>query len=257
MKIIGKRGQEITTWEAWERPAKPIEHWVEGRSALELARAFFRNGMAALPAPLVAALATESALAGFAGDEARPEHQTALPPPGASGPRSHDVWLRGNVAGRPVGIGIEAKADEDFDRPLTAKLAAAEKRLEDGMGTDAPERLRILGSMLFGPSFDLGKPAYGRIGYQLVSGLAGTVLQAARDGASLAAFVVYEFSSPLTNAEKQKENAKALDAFVRLLPGSYGGPEVGQLVGPIRFDASEQLTRAVDVYVGKVTETVV
>lgn len=256
MKIIGKREQEITSWEAWERPTDPTKHWVAGRSAMEIARTFFRGGTAALPSPLVALLAGEPVLAGFEADEVRPEHQTALPPPGASGPRNHDVWLRGAVAGRKVGIGIEAKADESFDLPVAAKLANAEKRIADGKGSDAPERLQILGSMLFGPSFDLGNPVNGRIGYQLVSGLAGTLIQAARDDANLAAFVVYEFSSPLTNAEKQKENAKALDAFVRFLPGSHGGIEAGQLLGPIHFDESEHLTRAVDVYIGKVTEKV-
>jgi hypothetical protein len=256
MKVIGKRGQEITTWEDWERPAKPVEHWVAGRSAMEIARAFFRNGPAALPEPLVALFAKEAALAGFEAVVARPEHQTALPPRGASGPRNHDVWLSGDVAGRPVRIGIEAKADEEFDRPLTAKLAAGEKRIADGLGTDTPERLQILGSMLFGPSFDLGNPDYGRVGYQLVSGLAGTLIEAASEGVSLAAFVVYEFSSSLTSAKKQSENAKTLDAFVRLLPGSSRGPDAGQLVGPIHFDASEPLPRAVDVYIGKVTETI-
>lgn len=231
MKIIGKRGQDITSVDTWERPAKPIEHWVAGRSAMEIARAFFRSGTAALPEPLVALLAGEPVLAGFKADEARPEYQTALPPRGSSGPRNHDVWLRGAVAGRRVGIGIEAKADESFDLPVAAKLASAEKRIADGKGTDAPERLEILGLMLFGPAFDLGNPVYGRIGYQLVSGLAGTLIQAAREGASLAVFVVYEFSTPLTNAERQKENAKALDEFLRLLPGSYAGPEAGHLVG--------------------------
>jgi hypothetical protein len=29
MRIIGKRGQETTSWEAWERPAGPAKHWVE------------------------------------------------------------------------------------------------------------------------------------------------------------------------------------------------------------------------------------
>lgn len=257
MKIIGKRAQEITSWEDWERPANPIKHWVAGHSAMEIARAFFRGGTAALPSPLVALLAGEPVLAGFEADEARPEHQTRLPPSGASGPRNHDVWLRGRVTGRKVGIGIEAKADEPFDDPVAVKLSDAEKRIADGKGSHAPERLQILGSMLFGPSFDLDNPVYGRIGYQLVSGLAGTLIQAAREEASLAVFLVYEFSSPLTNPEKQKENAKALDAFVRLLPVSYGGLEAGHLLGPIHFDASEHLTRAVDVYIGKVTEKVV
>lgn len=256
MKVIGKRGQEITRWEDWERPARPVEHWVAGHSAMEIARAFFRSGTAALPEPLVALLGGHGAFVGFDAAEARPEHQTALPPAGASGPRNHDVWLCGNVVGRPVRIGIEAKADEPFDEPVWVKVAEAAKRIAEGKGSDAPERMAILGAMLFGASFDAGIPAYASIGYQLVSGLAGTAVQAARDGASLAAFVVYEFSTPLTRATEQTKNAMALDAFVRVLPGSFRSAGAGHLVGPIHFDASQYLAAAVDVYIGKVTDEV-
>jgi hypothetical protein len=110
--------------------------------------------------------------------------------------------------------------------------------------------------MLFGPRFDLGAPVYSGIGYQLVSGVAGTAIQSTRDGASIAVFVVYEFSTPKTKAKNHARNAAALDAFVRLLPGGHRGPEPEALVGPFQlFEAL--MPPAVELYIGKVKETVI
>ena len=73
MKVIGKGGQEITAWENWEAPRDKAKQWVEGRSAMEIARAFFRGGAAQVPSPLLAMLLREPSLAGFEAIEARPE----------------------------------------------------------------------------------------------------------------------------------------------------------------------------------------
>lgn len=188
--------------------------------------------------------------------EARPEFETDLPPPGSSGPRNHDVWIRGRAGERKVGVGIEAKADEAFDRPLAAKLAYASKRAADGQATDMPERLQILGEMLFGPSFVAADPRYADVLYQLVAGAVGTAIQAARDGADTAVFVVHEFSTSKTSPTLQAKNTKDLDVFVRLLPGGHPGIIDGRLIGPITIEASAHTSRAVTLYVGKTTENI-
>jgi hypothetical protein len=254
MRVIGKQNQEILSWQDWERPRDKAKQWVEGRSAMEIARAFFRNGNARLPEPLTRLLQNEPALSNFTAHEVRPEFETDLPPRGSSGPRNHDVWLRGYAGHRRVSIGIEAKADEAFDRPLSSKDEYGSRRLADGNATDMPARLTLLGAMLFGPQFDLTTPSFSRLGYQLVTGVAGTVIQAAHDGASTAAFVIYEFSTPLTSTQKQARNATDLAVFVRLLPGARSGPGPGQIIGPIPLEAAGPLPHPIELYIGKVID---
>lgn len=232
-------------------------HWAEARSAMEIARAFFRYGEPRLPEALTTLLRSKPSLADFVAEKVRPECRTALPPLGSSGPRNHDVWLSGHSRERKVCVGIEAKADEPFGDPLAKKRALAMARIKQGKATRWLERLESLGAMLFGPRFDLGNPICSAIGYQLLSGVAGTAIQSAQDGANLAVFVVYEFSTPKTKAKNHERNAAALDAFVRLLPGGHRGLEPGALVGPFQLFDARFMPQAVELHIGKVRETVI
>jgi hypothetical protein len=101
----------------------------------------------------------------------------------------------------------------------------------------------------------MSDPRYARIGYQLIAGLAGTAIQAADDGAEVAAFIVCEFRSERTEVAKQEKNARDLEAFVGLLPGGHT-LRPGALVGPFHFPASTFLVHPVDVFIGKVTVVV-
>lgn len=127
MKVVGRHGRAIPSWKAWEKPVAAY-HWRAGRSAMEIARAFFRHGDAQLPEPLAAVLRRHPSLAGFVADEAHPEFRTPLPPRGARGPRNHDVWVQGHVRARQVRIGIEGKADEPFGDRLATQLKKASKQ---------------------------------------------------------------------------------------------------------------------------------
>jgi hypothetical protein len=216
---------------------------------MEIAKAFYRTGQPALPATLAALLDTVPSLAGFEATEVRPEFLTPLPPKGSSGPRHHDVWIRGRANGQTVGIGIEAKADERFSQSLAEQLSGASAR------SDIPERLDLLGSMLFGPTFDVLNESYAQLGSQLLTGLAGTAIQAALDGANMAAFIVYEFSSAKTDSRKHAKNADRLNAFVRALPGGFTRLEPSTTIGPIPISVSAADV-IVPVYLGKVSEAV-
>ncbi len=195
MKILDKSGAPILSWTDWVPPRGGDKQWVEGRSAMEIARAFFREGTAAMPRPLNRLLESSSVTAGFVAETALPEFETKLPPRGSSGPRNHDVLIRGHAGARKITIGIEAKADEPFDGPLSAKQAYAQKRVAEGKNTTMPERLSILGKLLFGSKFDLANGQYSELGHQLIAGVAGSAIQADIDGADVAVFVVYEFRS--------------------------------------------------------------
>src|SRR5688572_31607928 len=100
MRIVNERtspARQITRWEDWSQPAQPDLHWVEGRSAMELARAFFRSGIPCLPPVIDTVLRSNPRFERAAIIEGVPELKTMLPPQGASGPRNHDLWLRGEL----------------------------------------------------------------------------------------------------------------------------------------------------------------
>ena len=67
--------------------------------------------------------------------------------------------------------------------------------------------------------------------------------------------MIHEFSSSRTDAGEQAKNARALEQFVASLPGAPSLGE-GALVGPFRFEPSPYVPRAVEVFVGKVHESV-
>lgn len=256
MRMLGRRGRVISSWDDWEQPKGKSKQWVVGRSAMEISRAFFRERDARVPSQVLALCRKHPSLAGFVPEEAHAEFETALPPAGSSGPRNHDVWIRGRVGTALACIGVEAKADETFDGPLAAKQRYGLRRKAAGQRSDLPQRLVILGDMLMGPTFDLAVPRYSRLRYQLLAGLAGTAIQASHDGASRAMFVVYEFSSSKTAAELQAKNARDLATFLSLLPVALTAPGHGEVVGPIVLPASQWMSAPVELFVGKVVDQV-
>jgi hypothetical protein len=70
--------------------------------------------------------------------------------------------------------------------------------------------------MYFGTTIDKDRswPALARIGYQLLSALAGTLADARTDGATCAVVLVHEFGTNKTAGELHALNARVLDDFM-------------------------------------------
>ncbi len=151
-------------------------------------------------------------------------------------------------------IGIEAKADETFDRDLAAFCAAARRRQ---VNTRAPERLNRLTQAFFGRTLD-EEPTLGALRYQLLAALAGTLADAKRLKATTAVLVVHEFITPETDSTKQRRNARDLDAFVaRLGAASRSSSSHGDwLAGPFAVPGNTHLPADIPIYVGKLRTTV-
>jgi hypothetical protein len=243
----------IETWEEWTRPASPDLHWKEGRSAMELAKAFFRKGEPQLPKPLASALKAIPVFSDAEFHEAIPELTTSLPPRGSAGPRNHDVWLRGTAQSRRIAVGVEAKADEEFDEILHKKYRTAVRDRDGGASTMLPERCAAVVELCLGRRWSHEELDGCELRYQLFSGVAGTLIQAAREECSRAAFIVYEFASAQTDDRLRERNQRDYDRFLAALPASDRSA-VNQLRGPIPYTRSEFLPRDVELWIGKVEE---
>jgi hypothetical protein len=174
--------------------------------------------------------------------------------------RNHDLIVIGNARGGRTLIGIEAKADEPFgSKDVGSYLRSASTK----EGSNAPARIRRLVSALFGPDGldgDQVAVRYSTLRYQLLTALAGTLIEARRCSAEQAVLLVHEFrSTPVprldyvgTREVALARNAKAWEAFISVLGGTPRGDEP-ELVGPLHVPGSEAVPKDMPFFLGKVT----
>lgn len=105
-EILAPAGDPITSWKQWTRPKRGYQ-WKTGRSAMELARAWFPNDSPTVPPEIQTLLLSHPRFEGLKLIRARPELVTRLPEPGEG--RNHDLWILGKTPLEQVTICIEAK----------------------------------------------------------------------------------------------------------------------------------------------------
>ena len=217
MQFSRPDGTPIKRWEDWTRPKRP-EHWKAGRSAMELAKAWFRDGALAVPEEFKAVLASHSRFSDLTIEQGVPELVTPLPQRGEG--RNHDLALVGKTPSERVTICVEAKADEPFGAQTVKEyLGSALRRRADGERTNVPERIVSLLAMLGRDVDRLEYPPWQGVPYQLLTAICGTLIQARRDDASCAVLTVHEFRTRYTSDETQAGNHRELLAFFRAVIG--------------------------------------
>jgi hypothetical protein len=172
--------------------------------------------------------------------------------------------LQAEQDGLAVTVCIEAKADEPFGGTVERELSNARQR----PATRFKARLDWLTRSLLGiPAFqdDQGSvlsDLISKLPYQLLSGIAGTLLEAELQGAVKAIFLVHEFRTKKTANKKIQANANALNSFLRLFQSMNRGSsedltlEVGHIVGPISIadrpvTRPPKIPRNIPLFVGK------
>jgi hypothetical protein len=244
MKFCGSAGDAIESFEGWKRFGLPssraAKHWKEGRSACELARAWTSSGVLKMPADVIAYLESQPAFMGFHALSGKIELETVLPFVNA-GPRCHDLIVVGEARDGSVLVSIEAKADEEFDKPAEIKLRDSLKN----PATTFPDRLEWLTTSILGlrsfPEGDLTlNQAIRWLPYQLLSGVAGALIEAEAARVSTVIFLIHEFKTKLTKDLSHLRNAAALNRFLNLLCETNGIPLPGrsiehEMLGPILF----------------------
>jgi hypothetical protein len=165
-----------------------------------------------------------------------------------------------------VTICVEAKADESFGGSVAEELRKAKKRSGD---TRFPERLDWLSRWLLGISAFKDdehlalSDAVSELPYQLLTGIAGTLLEAQTQGATTAVLIVHEFRTNLTKDTKLEANADAMNSFLHLFYSANGGPDerlrvrAGDIVGPISIIdgplAGPLQCPSIPLFIGKIT----
>ena len=143
-------------------------------------------------------------------------------------------------------VGIEAKADEPFG-PIIEDYFKEKKDTK----SNVPKRIDLLMKSIFGRPINEN---FGQLRYQLLHGLAGTLVEAKQQRASQAIFVVHEFISKKTKPEKVEQNKIDFERFINSFP-RFETYEIspGILVGPLRVTGGEFVPKEIPVLIGKVT----
>lgn len=252
LAVTGPRGAAIKSVDDWRRhapPAKGADHWKAGRSAMELAHAWFRTSTPALPHEVAAALECSPLTQRFRVETAWPEHEMKLDHRGKG--RQHDLLARGSAGGRPAVMSVEAKADESFGPTISGYLAECVRkgvsRKDEGLApSGVPDRIRDLCMLLFGSDVS---DAIQALRYQLLHSVAGTVLEAAKSDADTCVFMVHEFPQA-ASPRKRRANANDLDRFASVLAGKSIEVAPGTLIGPFFIQPSGH-GRRISLLIGK------
>jgi uncharacterized protein DUF6946 len=239
---ISKNGHPIESVASWFEFAPPKEgerQWVDQRSAKELAKAFCGSGELCVPIELQQLLDSNSSLGHIEITEAWPEHKIALDSFRGETRNADLAALASARAGR-VALTVEAKADESFGELVGTVLANAPDR------SNIPNRIQALASGLFGGSVDVSN-----VRYQLLHGVAASLIFAAEQEAALAVFAVLEFHSPSCSEENLRRNAFDLQAFIALFGGAVSQLSPGQLSGPFLVPGLGKIPFGTPLFMGK------
>jgi hypothetical protein len=266
--LYGCEGYPIQNFNDWEKhgmpPERKLQQFKPGRSAYELAVLYTATGRPTIPTELRCILDSHEDTEGMVIEAGKVERETPLPH-STKGNRCHDLSFDGSLSPRELFVSIEGKADEPFGDTVANELRKALRR----PATDFPQRLEWLTQSLLGvpafkdPQRKNSNPAIQSVGYQLLAGVAATLLEARNRGARGAIFVVHEFRTAKTSDAKMQKNAEALDSFLRLLLRSNGAAndefelEGGRLLRfplfPRAFQSGEtSLPSDIPLYIGKI-----
>ena len=237
--------KDIYTVDDWFRLAPPAggaKHWVDSRSAKELAKAWCNRASGpAVPIELQELLSTHPDIDGAAILEAIPEHKVKFDKIRGE-PRNTDLVCIAERANQRIAISLEAKSDETFG-DLVSDVVKTPLSSRSGR----PKRVEKLCLALFGcQPIDL--PRIRELRYQLLYGVAASLAYAGQVNASRALFVVHEFVKQGTDTER---NERDLNNFLNLL--SPGATPLGRrLRGPVRVPGNEHIPGDIYLYFGKI-----
>lgn len=242
----------IHSVEYWFRlapPKKRKQHWKDGRSAKELAKAWFRMGDPNVPEEIEALFKSHPLTNNLVIEEGIPEVVTKLDE-FRGGHRNHDMILLGKTGKNCTLVGIEAKADEGFGKVIQDKMVEGSKNPH----SNVPNRIKCLSNSVFGRPID---EELGKLRYQLLYAFAGTLIEAKKRNKTQAVFVIYEFVSSKLDQKKVKENDDDFKSFIKTFPELKGASiEAGKLFGPIQVPGGKFVPGDIPVLIGKVTTNI-
>lgn len=158
------------------------------------------------------------------------------------GPSNLDLGIFGRAGCESsLFVGLEAKVNESFDKDVRSKYRDAVRELSRKPSSRRVDRIRGLLSNYFGESAEPCDSRFADVGYQLLTGVAGT----AAVEQDVLIFYVMVFRTDLYDEEKGRENRLNYERFIE----AAGGRIIAQ--GEGGFDAYEIMVggrRVVCVY---------
>lgn len=219
MRIEDSRGKEISNLEQWRSRVfdgtQKIRHWKKGRSAYSLAEFILnrRKGAAYLENRLSSALSRHVKL-----EHATPEYLAKFDSYRGN-PSNLDLGITGYVGGRALRdslfVGVEAKVDESFASTVSRRYASAMKTRENGMNTNAPERVEELLSKYFLVNDPPDSSRFASIRYQLLTGTAGTIATPS----NVSVFYILVFRTSLYDERRGLANQRDYEKFIEAARG--------------------------------------
>ncbi len=253
---IHKDEQAISTLGDWYRlaPPKQKKHWVAGRSAMEVARAWLAQTPERMPPEVLATLEPHPDFGPVLSWAGEPEAR--LPFDAFRGePRNSDLAIKVTDGHGDYLLAVEAKADERFGETVAKTLAVAGKQLQDHPGSNRVRRLEQLLLGLLGARNDQTS-FFGDLRYQLLTACAGALCEAQRQGYARTVMLVHEFHTARTDAARHRENAEDLNRFVVALSGgTVTTMKEKHLYGPFFVPGKPLLTAKIGLYIGKVSRS--
>jgi hypothetical protein len=250
---IEKNGVAIDSLDTWWRlapPKDPHRHWVDGRSAKEVARAWLGGAPASPPAEITALLTSHPDFKDVAIDLVEPEARLKFD--GRAGEtRNADLAAIGRDNRGDFVLTVEAKADEEFGPMVSSLFGDALERLVENPRSGGVSRVIELVQSILPPRAQ-GTVEACNLRYQLLTAVAGTLAHADRLEVNRAVVVIQEFHTPHTSSRHLGENAVDLDRFVaRLTRGQIPQVIPGTLVGPVVVPGEPLFLRRAGLYIGK------
>jgi hypothetical protein len=241
--------RSLAEWKT-HAPPKSAVQWKEGRSAVEMARAWLTAEPPALPPEVEALLASHPDFGPVEAWEAEPE--ALVPFDGFSGPANVDLLLRARDPMGKIVVAVEGKADESFGATLGETFSAALERKLSSPNSKGVARIEQLARALLHPRSGRGLPRVGDLRYQLLTVSAAALAEAERQGVGRAVVVVHEFRTELTADDNLARNQRDLDRFLkRISRGEVTESGTGRLHGPFRVPGGTLFGDGSALYLGK------
>ena len=239
---VRKGSHLLTSIERWHRfaPPKRDNHWKDGRSAKENARAWV-DAAPDLQPDVAQVLANCPDIGPLRRWHAEPEARIAIDRFRGEQPNI-DLLLVAEDDRGPVVVAIEAKADEAFGDLLADQYRRADAARASNPRSKAINRIE---SLLDRFALDFEQRHVPQLRYQLLTATAAVLVEGQRRSAERTMLLVHEFVTPLTAPEKRERNVADLHRFLSTAFAHDGQLVPGGVVGPLRMDS------AVSLYVGK------
>jgi hypothetical protein len=245
MLRICKELRSVADWRRRAPPKRGDLHWKDGRSAKELAKAWFPvPGDPEVPSELLSLLDSLQETRAAVFDRGEPERETVFDDCGGE-PRNSDLVLWGSNPCGKVLVSIEAKGNESFGEIAGEYVRKSTVR---NPRSRVPERFELLcrGVLGVGPDDEEARA----LRYQLLTAIAGTVAEAQSYGAAVTVFVVHEFVRK-PDDRRSLRNSADLNRLVRLLSrASTDAISHGTLAGPFTVPGNKHFARR-DLFIGK------